>query len=513
MTKNHFEVLGLKPGVVEDEVKKAYRTLAKKWHPDKNQEAGAEDKFKEISTSYEYLINKDRREILERDLKKQKEPTSSYTYTFWSHNDYKSDSFKNAGSGATNANSTSGTKPSTFQYKSKRSETKTQSKENTKPGKKKSHWTDSFTSKNKNDKHKAKKPSNPMYDEPFVEDLYEDEDFLFNYDQEFHSKPKHNQKPNFSFAFKSFVDQLDSEFDTFFPGQNSFTMGLGFPLLNSGQPAPKPRQREVAHENGDVDGLDEDYLFTPRKGNAQHFDQGQADTKFKCNFCSKMFTASMLIKHELKCGKWKVDDDEEEDEESDYYNESHPSYFTTQRKPHTDWQDSHNDLINQIRQAKKISRRMKASHENESVLCKYCGIGFNKIVIDRHTLFCERRFKQQQRTFQTPDGRSKFERAKEYARDIPQSNPDINPENEDVSNAKQHDQEKYMGRTFSSNDNPSNSKSKMSSSKFRRPSSGLGVNGSGFGSKKHGNGCSSCSLRYGNNAKFYCSCGTKKSAL
>ncbi|ESO89414.1 hypothetical protein LOTGIDRAFT_125136, partial [Lottia gigantea] len=61
MTKNHFDVLGLKPGVNEDELKKAYRKLAKQWHPDKNSAEGAEEKFKEISNSYEYLLSADRR--------------------------------------------------------------------------------------------------------------------------------------------------------------------------------------------------------------------------------------------------------------------------------------------------------------------------------------------------------------------------------------------------------------------------------------------------------------------
>ena len=73
MTRNHFTVLGLKPGASDDDVKKAYRALAKKFHPDKNKEAGAEDKFKEIGGAYEVLKNKDRREVYEREINRQKE--------------------------------------------------------------------------------------------------------------------------------------------------------------------------------------------------------------------------------------------------------------------------------------------------------------------------------------------------------------------------------------------------------------------------------------------------------
>lgn len=60
MTKNHFTVLGLKVGASEEEIKKAYKSLAKKYHPDKNSDAGAEEKFKEIGAAYEVLKSQDR---------------------------------------------------------------------------------------------------------------------------------------------------------------------------------------------------------------------------------------------------------------------------------------------------------------------------------------------------------------------------------------------------------------------------------------------------------------------
>ena len=47
--QDYYDTLGVKSGASEDEIKSAYRKLARKYHPDKNKEAGAEDKFKAIS--------------------------------------------------------------------------------------------------------------------------------------------------------------------------------------------------------------------------------------------------------------------------------------------------------------------------------------------------------------------------------------------------------------------------------------------------------------------------------
>ena len=54
--RDHYEVLGLDGKTsTEDDIKKAYRSLAKKLHPDKNKAADAEDKFKELAGAYEVL--------------------------------------------------------------------------------------------------------------------------------------------------------------------------------------------------------------------------------------------------------------------------------------------------------------------------------------------------------------------------------------------------------------------------------------------------------------------------
>lgn len=53
--RDYYEVLGLSKGASDDEIKKAYRKMAKKYHPDVNKDAGAEDMFKEVNEAYEVL--------------------------------------------------------------------------------------------------------------------------------------------------------------------------------------------------------------------------------------------------------------------------------------------------------------------------------------------------------------------------------------------------------------------------------------------------------------------------
>ena len=57
MKRDFYEVLGIVKGASKDEIKSAYRKLALQYHPDRNKEPGAEEKFKEINEAYEVLSN------------------------------------------------------------------------------------------------------------------------------------------------------------------------------------------------------------------------------------------------------------------------------------------------------------------------------------------------------------------------------------------------------------------------------------------------------------------------
>ena len=59
--KDYYKILGIQREASEDEIKKAYRKLARKYHPDVSKEKNAEDKFKEVNEANEVLGDKEKR--------------------------------------------------------------------------------------------------------------------------------------------------------------------------------------------------------------------------------------------------------------------------------------------------------------------------------------------------------------------------------------------------------------------------------------------------------------------
>lgn len=64
--RDYYEVLEISKDASSDDIKRAYRKLAKKYHPDINKEKGAEEKFKEINEAYEVLSDANKKEIYDQ---------------------------------------------------------------------------------------------------------------------------------------------------------------------------------------------------------------------------------------------------------------------------------------------------------------------------------------------------------------------------------------------------------------------------------------------------------------
>jgi len=64
--KDYYQVLGVSKSATNDDIKKAYRKLALKYHPDKNKSPGAEEKFKEVAEAYEVLSDSEKRKIYDQ---------------------------------------------------------------------------------------------------------------------------------------------------------------------------------------------------------------------------------------------------------------------------------------------------------------------------------------------------------------------------------------------------------------------------------------------------------------
>ncbi|KAL4229274.1 DnaJ (Hsp40) [Mactra antiquata] len=415
MTKNHFQTLGIKPGCSEDEVKKAYRSLAKKFHPDKNSEAGAEEKFKEISAAYEVLKNEDRRCIHEREVLRQtttSNTTNGYTQSYKSetkNNQYNESAWSRKFGESSRKfeeharNFEEHSKKYNDQENRYKKSTFGRFTDEGKGSYKEAHGKHS--NKKTNEKPKKKQSTNHRPRRPWSSEWTAQDDTDTFYD----IPDPGPQKANFSFAFKSFVDDLGMSFDAFFTGPevpngtfgfsaffdtpdpftefSRFSSPTSFNTQNTRRP---PRKRNVANERGAED-LDPEYLFTSRDSRPQtrhssctkgsyftdfnqtstNFDDDDDDDDmdsrlFKCTYCHKRMPFSQLSVHEPGCalrhgGRFDVSDEEEDPTRTDHDpNDIYNGFGSPDEDQYPqktgDWRQTHEELLKNIRKAKKAAQ-------------------------------------------------------------------------------------------------------------------------------------------------------------
>ncbi len=75
--KDYYEILGVNEDASGEEIKKAYRKLAQKWHPDRSDHSDAEEKFKEIGEAYAVLSDEEKRKKYDQFRKYGRSPGSA----------------------------------------------------------------------------------------------------------------------------------------------------------------------------------------------------------------------------------------------------------------------------------------------------------------------------------------------------------------------------------------------------------------------------------------------------
>lgn len=90
MAKDLYSTLGVSRSASEEEIKKAYKKLARKYHPDLNKDQGAEEHFKEVNGAFEVLGNPDKRKMYdefgEDAVRMGFDPEKARQYRAWSQN-------------------------------------------------------------------------------------------------------------------------------------------------------------------------------------------------------------------------------------------------------------------------------------------------------------------------------------------------------------------------------------------------------------------------------------------
>ena len=89
--KNYYEILEVDKNASEEVIEKAYKTLAKKYHPDLQNNSNCQDKMRQINEAYEILSNDFKRREYDEKIQKQSVPIEEYNKVIQENNKLKKD--------------------------------------------------------------------------------------------------------------------------------------------------------------------------------------------------------------------------------------------------------------------------------------------------------------------------------------------------------------------------------------------------------------------------------------
>lgn len=91
MRKNYYEILEVDKNASEEVIEKAYKTLAKKYHPDLQNNSNCQDKMRQINEAYEILSNDFKRREYDEKIKRQSVSIEEYNRIIQENNRLKKD--------------------------------------------------------------------------------------------------------------------------------------------------------------------------------------------------------------------------------------------------------------------------------------------------------------------------------------------------------------------------------------------------------------------------------------
>ncbi|XP_067934249.1 uncharacterized protein, partial [Watersipora subatra] len=261
MASNYFKDLGLNLDATANDVRDAYKKLAKQWHPDKNKEEGAEEKFKNVLAAYTYLQSEDRRDTHAREIRRRQEaaaapkPSPQPPPPTQSTTPHRNSSSKPSEPQATNS---SNPNPKTKKPK-----------EGSSQGQK--NWWESFKS---NSASQTKQPTT----------------------NQTKSNNKRNKTQRKAFFMDSFFE-LNDPFDDFV---------FSIFMIPPERPSPKTKKKTDCFGNPLPKNIENDIYdwksATKSAGQMPDYQEYiDGETEFSCNWCGLMMDMDMLRKHEPRC--------------------------------------------------------------------------------------------------------------------------------------------------------------------------------------------------------------------
>ena len=224
VTKDHYKVLGVNRLASEDDIKKAYRNLAKQYHPDKNKAKDAEEKFKEIGAAYEVLKDKDKKKLYDMQLEGDEEKARM-------EKEQRSKQQQSCSSTYFNTNKTSetkNTKEKTFRFSFFDDDEffKPPTFEKSKNG------TSSAREQNKDTNKKNKTKRNSKFEHPTWKDNWTNDDMKNDVRSFFRAFSKVNENMFSSKRFNRPFSDFDEIFKEFFDGNDPFMDMFNDPFFN-----------------------------------------------------------------------------------------------------------------------------------------------------------------------------------------------------------------------------------------------------------------------------------------